>query len=105
MYIIPHAVTINIPIFYMVLFVMWANPFRGSFWKGWALKIETFLGPKMAISKASAICSPKSQDFQGPPLPMALVMDLPLSKFIKSKCHIKTGTLIFLCTWVLLATV
>jgi hypothetical protein len=60
-----------------VTILMRANPFRGTFWKGWALKIETFLGLNMTTSKAYAICSPKSQDFQGPSLPMALVMDLP----------------------------
>jgi hypothetical protein len=39
-------------------------------WKGWALEIETFLGPEMATCQ-------KSRDFQGPPLPMARIMDLP----------------------------
>ncbi len=29
-------------------------------WKGWALEIETFLGPEMATSKASAIWAQKS---------------------------------------------
>ncbi len=42
-------------------------------WKGWALEIETFLGPEMATSEASAF-GPKKV------LPMALVMDLPASK-------------------------
>jgi hypothetical protein len=49
-------------------------------WKGWALKIETFLDPEMATSEASAIWAQKSPDFQGPPLPMAWVMDLPPSE-------------------------
>jgi hypothetical protein len=30
------------------------NPFEDH-WMGWALKIEAFLGPEMAMSKASAI--------------------------------------------------
>ncbi len=30
-------------------------------WKGWALKIETFLGPEMAISEASDIWAQKSR--------------------------------------------
>ncbi len=29
-------------------------------WKGWALKIETFLGPEMAMCEVSAIWDPKS---------------------------------------------
>ncbi len=31
-----------------------------GYWKGWALKIETFLGPKMAKSEASAMWAKKS---------------------------------------------
>jgi hypothetical protein len=54
---------------------MLANLFRGPL-KGLALKIESILGPDMATSEASAIWAQKSRDFQGPPLPMALVMDL-----------------------------
>ncbi len=30
-------------------------------WKGWALKIETFLGPEMATSEANAIWTQKSR--------------------------------------------
>ncbi len=40
--------------------------FKGH-WKGWALKVESFLGPEMATSEASAIWAPKSGDFQGSP--------------------------------------
>jgi hypothetical protein len=47
-------------------------------WKGWALKIKTFLGTEMATSEASAIWAQKSQDFHGPPFPMAQVVDLQL---------------------------
>ncbi len=38
--------------------MMGANPFRGPL-EGWALKIETFLGPEMAASEASAIRAQK----------------------------------------------
>ena len=44
--------------------------------KGLSLKIETFLGPEKATSEASAILSPKSRDFYGPPLQMAQVIHL-----------------------------
>jgi hypothetical protein len=33
------------------------------------------MGPEMATSEASAIWAKKSQDFQGPPLPLGRVMD------------------------------
>ncbi len=55
-------------------------------WTGWcALEIETFLGPEMATSEASAfgpeMATSEASAF-GPKkvLPMALVMDLPASK-------------------------
>jgi|LakMenEpi03Aug12_release.lakeMendotaPanAssembly.Ray.scaffolds.fasta_scaffold5419353_1 hypothetical protein len=32
-------------------------------WKGWALEIETFFGPEIAMSEASAIWAQKIQDF------------------------------------------
>ncbi len=35
----------------------------------------------------SAIWAQKSQDFQGPPLPMPRVIDVALLKTIKYKCH------------------
>jgi hypothetical protein len=44
-------------------------------------EIETFLWPEMPTREASAIWNPKKSrfhefhEFQGPPLPMALVMD------------------------------
>jgi hypothetical protein len=31
-------------------------------WKGWAFEIDSFLGPEMATSKASAIWVPKSRE-------------------------------------------
>jgi hypothetical protein len=44
------------------------------------LKIETFLGLEMATCEASAIWTFYVHEFQGPPLPMALQMDLSPSK-------------------------
>jgi hypothetical protein len=57
------------------MILMRVNPLQ-CHWKGWAVEIETFLGPEMTTSEASAIL-PNSRDFQGPPLPMAVVIDLP----------------------------
>ncbi len=37
----------------------------------WALKIETFVGPEMEMSKGSAIWAQKSCDIQSLPLSMA----------------------------------
>ncbi len=46
------GLTINVPVVYLaqeVMILMTANMlhYKGH-WKGWALKIETFLGPEMA---------------------------------------------------------
>jgi hypothetical protein len=55
-----------------VMFLMRADPLRlrGQVGGGWALEIETFLGPEMATSKASAILAQKSRSarchFKGP---------------------------------------
>jgi hypothetical protein len=46
-----------------------------AYLNGWILKSETFMGPDIATSDASAIWAQKSLDFQGPTLPMVLVMD------------------------------
>jgi hypothetical protein len=54
-----------------------------------ALKIGTFWGPEMATSETSAIWAHKSRDFQGPPRPIARVIDLTHFKIIMSKPHIK----------------
>ncbi len=35
--------------------------------KGWALEIDTFLGPETAVSEVSAIGAQKSRDFQAHP--------------------------------------
>jgi hypothetical protein len=53
--ILPFAffLTINVPVVFMARYVMilrGATSLRGH-WKGWALKIETFLGPEMARAK------------------------------------------------------
>jgi hypothetical protein len=73
-------VAINVPVVYMardVMILMRANPLKGLLEKkiGWTLKIETFMGPEMATSEASAIWAQKSLDLQGPTLPMVLVMN------------------------------
>jgi hypothetical protein len=64
--------------------------------KGWVLKIETSLGPEMATSKGSAIWAPKVMIFRAPF--NDLINGFAPIKLIKSKCHIKTGTLVILCT-------
>ncbi len=45
-----------------VMILMGQIHFKGP-WKGWALKIETFLGPEMAMSEAICIWAPKSRLF------------------------------------------
>jgi hypothetical protein len=52
-------------------------------WKGWALKISTFLGPNCTRFAGCQIRALKSLDFQGPPFPMALKMDFPPSKSLR----------------------
>ncbi len=47
-----------------VMFLMRADPLRGQAGGGWAQEIETFFGPEMATSEASAIWSQKS-DYTG----------------------------------------
>ncbi len=75
------------------------NDSDGGHWKGWALKTETFLGPEMATSEVLVAFRPKkSRDFQGPPLPMARVMDLPQSQSLSPSATLITGTLVILCT-------
>ncbi len=90
-----------------------ANSFRGH-WKGWTLKIETFLRPEMAMSKPRVPFGlqknpllgplerggPQIETFLVPPLPMAWVIDLPPSKSLSPSAIFKTGTLVILCTWV-----
>ncbi len=60
--------TINVHVVYMARYVIVLrrtvqHHYEGH-WKGWALKIETFLGPEMATSEASAIWAQKSRDFE-----------------------------------------
>ncbi len=64
-------VTITVPVVYMArdgMILMRANPLRVKCQLEWE-------GPEMATSDASAIWALKSLDFQGPTLPMVLVMD------------------------------
>ncbi len=37
-----------------------------AIWNSWTLKIETFLGPEMAMREGSAMWAPKSSRFSGP---------------------------------------
>ena len=62
-------ITINEPVDYMpraVMILMRGQRHYAGHWKGWAMKVETFLGPETAQAKRT--------------LPMALLMDLPASK-------------------------
>ncbi len=65
-------------------------------WKGWALKIETFLGPEMARAKRVPF-GPKKVD--------APSNDVAPLKIITYHAIKTTGTLVVLCTLVLLCTV
>ncbi len=64
-----------------------------------------FFGPWNGTSEASAIWAQKSLDFQGPPLPMPRVMMLHPSKPLSISAIKTTGTLVVLCTRVLLCSV
>ncbi len=68
---------------------LWGKiPSEGK-WKGWALKITNFLGPEIATSEFF-----RDHPFQCPSNWFAPI------KIIKSKHHIKMGTLVILCTWI-----
>jgi hypothetical protein len=68
-----------------VMFLMRADPLRGQVGGGWALEIDTLLGPEMAMREASAIWTQISRDFQGPnPSHLDQVMDLPASKTFRT---------------------
>ncbi len=45
---------------YGTLWFWWGKIHFEGHWKGWALKIETFLGPEMATSEAKTIWAQKS---------------------------------------------
>jgi hypothetical protein len=58
-----HKIT-NVPVSFiwrLNLILMRATSHYNGHWKGWALKIKTFLGPEMAMSEASSIWAPKSR--------------------------------------------
>ncbi len=65
-------------------------------WKGWALKIETFLGPEMARAKRVPF---------GPKKVNAPHNDVAPLKIITYRAIKTTGTLVVLCTRVLLCRV
>ncbi len=56
-------------------------------WKGWALKIETFLSPEMATSEECHL-DPKKLRFLGPTVSNAPNNDVARLKTIKYKRHI-----------------
>jgi len=55
------SITFNVPVVYMGRDEVICNIHFKGLWKGWALKIDTFVGPEMATSEARAI-----GPFQGP---------------------------------------
>jgi hypothetical protein len=59
---VAHTVTINVPVVYMaqcVMILRRAISITRGIGRGWALEIETFLGPEMPTSKA--ICPPQNR--------------------------------------------
>ncbi len=100
-------ITINVPVVFMARYVMvlrGATSLRGAL-EGVGPENRDFFGPWNGRSKASAISSQKSRDFQGPPLPMPRVMMLHPSKPLRTSAMKTTGTLVVLCTRVLLCSV
>jgi hypothetical protein len=70
---------------YLIL-LMRANPLQGQGGGGWSLEIWTFLGPKWQSPNGSMPFH-RAQKSQFPglnPLPLALVMDLPASKALRT---------------------
>jgi hypothetical protein len=65
------------------LLLMRANPLRGQVGGGWALEVDTLLGPvkwHRAVRRACCL-EPENLRLLGPdPLPLAQVMDFPASK-------------------------
>ncbi len=59
--------------------LMRANPLQGPL-EGVGLVNRDFLGPWNGMSEVNAIWAQHILDFQGSPLPMAFVMDLPPSR-------------------------
>ena len=74
--------------------VRWGEIHYKGHWKGWAMKVETFLGPETTRAKR-VLFGPKkvgtfmAQHFHGLTLPMAQVMPLPRIKIIRGKRHKK----------------
>ncbi len=75
------------------MILMWQFHYSGH-WKGWALKISTFLGSNGTCFAHAHFRAQKNLDFQGPPLLKALEMDVAHIKIISSRPILKTGTLI-----------
>jgi len=55
------------------MFLMQAKHYEGHI-QGWALKIESFCGPEMALAMLLHFRAQKTLNFQGPTLNMAQVM-------------------------------
>jgi hypothetical protein len=94
-----HIITINVPVVFMARYVMVlrrATSLRGTL---------DFFGPKWHSLRSCHFRAQKSLDFQGPPLPMPRVMMLHSSKPLSMSAIKTTGTLVVLCTRVLLCTV
>jgi hypothetical protein len=68
-----------------IMFWMRAYPLRGQVGEGWALEIESFLGPVKWLNGIELLVEchlgPKNSKFPGPnPLSLAQVMDMHTSK-------------------------
>ncbi len=53
-----YILTINVPVVFIARYIMVFGGVQHHYeghWKGWALKIETFLGPEMARAKPSRL--------------------------------------------------
>ncbi len=96
--------TINVPVVFMARYIMvlrGATSLRGAL-EGVGPENRDFFWP---WSEASAIWAQKSRDFHSPPHPMTRVMMLHPSNPLSISAIKTTGTLVVLCTRVLLLCV
>ena len=99
---------IKLPMYQLFLWCLYLMVLRGATsllgaLEGVGPENLDFFGPKWHLLRSCHFRAQKSLDFQSPPLPMPLVMMLHPSKSISA---IKTtGTLVILCTRVLLCSV
>jgi hypothetical protein len=66
--------------------------FDSGHWQGWALKYQLFLA-QMELASLVALSGSKKVSISGPPIPMALVMDIARIQIITSCAIETTGTL------------